>query len=340
MGATQCGLCVDDDDDERKERLIKKDRNTKSSKGYQNTIDPQLQSKKVRANCNKYKDKAEFIDDCIKQLNGSCSCDDKQTTEIMTYMVQDTVTKLETIKEEKDDEDSDSDDDDDDDVEVFRFVRILTDRVLASFLDSVVDKLDDIEDFVVFKVNFLRTLRSLPILSSLVDDEDINDAVPEDVITESGIYNNWALSVKFKPYKFKYVYCKKDIVDGILEGVSLGCRVRCCQYGHSFAELYGDNMDEEIKYYLLIFLPPSLTTTNPQKSPILMQQVYEGDNLEYTYIKKHKELMFVRDIGNNQVTVGGGTPIWMYFNWAHKRYENGYKFPSETCNVLQKHQVF
>ena len=150
------------------------------------------------------------------------------------------------------------------------------------------------------------------------------------------IFYNWGLTVKCEPKKIIYCTNKQQIKQCIREAKTSKCNVRVAQYTHSWSPLFGDNSAD---YYILALIPKELRGLKPKIERYEALQRYNTD-LSKVCIAGFEELMFVQDMGNNRIKVGGATPIWLYVNWFQKRLKSGLITPSEPCNVQQFHQTF
>eukprot|EP01084_Bolivina_argentea_P027920 51893_1 len=204
------------------------------------------------------------------------------------------------------------------------------------------------QDFVISTTHLYRIFASLPILKDILPndgDDPHNDAVRPN--HSDGYFYNHSLNVISKPKIMKYIKNKKDILD-LLSQVNndKNGRLRIAQYAHSYSNLFVEDLsmknedlpETENNYYIGLMLPESLIGINPKF--IGLEQEY-SDDLKRTFVKDY-ELIYINyiDEENEIIQIGGATPIWFYYNWCHKRLENGLNIPCEPTNVAQIHQTF
>eukprot|EP01084_Bolivina_argentea_P006701 12689_1 len=160
--------------------------------------------------------------------------------------------------------------------------------------------------------------------------------VDSNIPCKSYKFMNWALTNYSNPLKVVVLKTKQDIINLINESKRSGYtkRVRVMNYSHSYSPLFCD--DDGHQYLFGKLLPDKFTSLQPQQ----IKQKY-NKNLTKTWVKGYP-LMFVHlDLNKSRITVGGATPILMYYNLIEQRVQNKlYIFPSEFANVIQIHQSF
>eukprot|EP01083_Nonionella_stella_P092830 260013_1 len=192
----------------------------------------------------------------------------------------------------------------------------VVDAVTSAFIKLV----DSKHDLVLNHKHFYRILQALPILSDVLCAD-----YPFDLHSPS----HDRVKCLFNEQDVHYIKTKKDISTAILAAKQSNRTISAVGYASSWPT----NHTKDAQPLIAAMIPNHLRTHTYD-----LKIEYTPD-LSRVSVPNYP-LMFVEDMGNHKIRVGGATPIWLYRDWCHKRIESNKSIPSEPSNAMSLNHSF
>ena len=147
--------------------------------------------------------------------------------------------------------------------------------------------------------------------------------------------NRDRLKYLFNTDNINYIKTKQDIIDVIAKANEQNRKIYAIGYANSVPANHNNNEEKNDESLPLIaaMIPNHLRLcTNDIK-------LEYNEDLSKVIVPEYP-LMFVEDIENNKIRIGGATPVWLYREWCHKRIEANKPIPSEPCSAMSINHSF
>ena len=201
-------------------------------------------------------------------------------------------------------------------------------NVIDSITNSFIKLIDSKQDLLLNYTDFYQILQSLPILG---------DILSKDYPFHYHSQIQDRLKYLFNADNITYIKTKQDIINLIKRANEMNSKICAVGYANSIPSNHKNEEKEEgnnLSSLLIAAMIPNHLRIQTQHI-----KLEYNDDLSKVSIPEYP-LMFVEDIGNNKIRIGGGTPVWLYREWCHKRIEANKSIPSEPCSAMSLYHSF